>query len=407
MRIGDTVRFLNETGGGKVAGFKGNNIVLVEDEDGFQIPMSISEVVVAKTEDYSTANAINRKPSGGKTGSEDSFENPGSRSVSALLRDGQDEEIDMSVDDMIDDTLEVTFRAAPREREGGNRLSAYLVFLPASDNLMANPKFELFLVNDSNYFMRYAYAIIDETQWKLVYDGELEPNSKLQLGTLVREDINALSRVNVQLMAYKRDSGYKLKPSVDATLRIDPVRFFKTNAFRVNPFFESPALIYTVVEADKVPQPRDIDAQQLKEAMYKDAPEAKSAPGTITAAQRERLVQRYGDDQRKGGRGKSPYVRQRDLDDAVVIDLHAEQVLDTTRGMKSGEILEYQLKIFRDTLAEYADKRGQKIVFIHGKGEGVLRRAIIQELSYKYKSYTYQDASFQEYGYGATMVTIR
>jgi dsDNA-specific endonuclease/ATPase MutS2 len=75
--------------------------------------------------------------------------------------------------------------------------------------------------------------------------------------------------------------------------------------------------------------------------------------------------------------------------------------------MQPGEILEYQLKVFRDTLAEHADKRGQKIVFIHGKGEGVLRRAIINELTYKYKSYTYQDASFQEYGYGATMVTIR
>ena len=54
-------------------------------------------------------------------------------------------------------------------------------------------------------------------------------------------------------------------------------------------------------------------------------------------------MQRYADDQRKGARGKSPYVRQRALDDAVVVDLHAEQVLDTTRGMQPGEILEYQL----------------------------------------------------------------
>ena len=46
-------------------------------------------------------------------------------------------------------------------------------------------------------------------------------------------------------------------------------------------------------------------------------------------------------------------------------------------------------------------------MFIHGKGEGVLRRAIINELNYRYKKYTYQDASFQEYGYGATQVTIR
>ena len=45
MKIGDKVRFLSEVGGGKVAGFKGNNIVLVEDEDGFEIPMPIKEVV--------------------------------------------------------------------------------------------------------------------------------------------------------------------------------------------------------------------------------------------------------------------------------------------------------------------------------------------------------------------------
>ena len=50
--------------------------------------------------------------------------------------------------------------------------------------------------------------------------------------------------------------------------------------------------------------------------------------------------------------------------------------------------------------------KGKKIVFIHGKGEGVLRQAIIHELNYRYKKYSYQDASFQEYGYGATQVTI-
>ena len=34
-------------------------------------------------------------------------------------------------------------------------------------------------------------------------------------------------------------------------------------------------------------------------------------------------------------------------------------------------------------------------------------RTIINDLKYRYKTYTYQDASFQEYGYGATQVTIK
>ncbi len=93
--------------------------------------------------------------------------------------------------------------------------------------------------------------------------------------------------------------------------------------------------------------------------------------------------------------------------DVIVIDLHASELLETTAGMNNADILKYQIKVFTDTLAEYANKKGQKIVFIHGKGEGVLRNAIVKELNYKYKRYQYQDASFQEYGFGATQVTIR
>ena len=51
-------------------------------------------------------------------------------------------------------------------------------------------------------------------------------------------------------------------------------------------------------------------------------------------------------------------------------------------------------------------RKGAKIVFIHGKGEGVLRKAIIDELKHSYKQCTFQDASFREYGFGATLITI-
>ena len=61
MKIGDKVRFLSEVGGGKVAGFQGKNIVLVEDEDGFQMPMMINEVVVVGEESYETTRMVEIK----------------------------------------------------------------------------------------------------------------------------------------------------------------------------------------------------------------------------------------------------------------------------------------------------------------------------------------------------------
>ena len=94
-------------------------------------------------------------------------------------------------------------------------------------------------------------------------------------------------------------------------------------------------------------------------------------------------------------------------DGTLVVDLHADEVLETTAGMNSADILHYQMDVFTKTMNEYKNKKGQKIVFIHGKGEGVLRQALIHELNYRYKSCSYQDASFQEYGYGATLVTIK
>ena len=88
------------------------------------------------------------------------------------------------------------------------------------------------------------------------------------------------------------------------------------------------------------------------------------------------------------------------------VDLHIHELLDSTAGLSNADMLNYQLKRFREVLEENKRFKGKKIVFIHGKGEGVLRNAIINELRSKYKSYTYQDASFREYGFGATMVTI-
>ena len=94
-------------------------------------------------------------------------------------------------------------------------------------------------------------------------------------------------------------------------------------------------------------------------------------------------------------------------DDLIVVDLHAGSLLETTAGMGTADILNYQLDYFRRILEENKHNKGRRIVFIHGKGEGVLRHAIVNELRYRYKNYPYQDASFQEYGYGATQVTIR
>ena len=93
-------------------------------------------------------------------------------------------------------------------------------------------------------------------------------------------------------------------------------------------------------------------------------------------------------------------------DEILEIDLHAHALLDSTDNLSASDIKDYQMNIFRQTMDQYRKDKGRRIVFIHGNGDGVLRKAILTELKYSYKTCRHQDASFQQYGFGATMVTI-
>jgi hypothetical protein len=228
MKIGDKVRFLSEIGGGRVAGFQGKNIVLVEDEDGFQMPMLINEVVVVGDEDYDTKHVIEAK----------------ANSVKAALN-AEREEVETEPADK-----PITFKAKPEERKGGDKLSAYLAFVPMDVKELSQTRFETYLVNDSNYYMRYVYMIAEGAAWTVRGEGEIEPNTKEFIEEFGREDLNALEHSCIQLIAYKRDKHFLLKPTVNAQVRIDPVKFYKLHAFRENMFFEQPALIYTIIEND-------------------------------------------------------------------------------------------------------------------------------------------------------------
>ena len=89
-----------------------------------------------------------------------------------------------------------------------------------------------------------------------------------------------------------------------------------------------------------------------------------------------------------------------------MVDLHASELLDSTAGLSPADILNLQIDRFAEVMQANLRFPGTKIVFIHGKGEGVLRQALMKELTHRFKGHDVQDASFREYGFGATQVTI-
>ncbi|MEG2514759.1 MAG: DUF2027 domain-containing protein, partial [Bacteroidaceae bacterium] len=267
------------------------------------------------------------------------------------------------------------------ETKEGNALNVLLAYVPEDVKAISTTSFEAYLVNDSNYFLYYNYLSAEGKAWKSRSHGLIEPNTKMLLEEFNKDILNELEHVAVQLIAFKESKTFMLKPAVSVELRIDTVKFYKLHTFRESVFFEEPTLLYELVTNDVAQRQMFVSAEELQEAL-------------LQKKQVDKPIQQ-------------PIVKRHIGNEIIEVDLHINELLDNTNGMSNAEMLTYQLSKFSEMMEKQKHVRGQKIVFIHGKGDGVLRKAVLDELKHKYPTCQSQDASFKEYGFGATMVTIK
>lgn len=87
------------------------------------------------------------------------------------------------------------------------------------------------------------------------------------------------------------------------------------------------------------------------------------------------------------------------------VDLHIGKLVPKTGGLSNYDMLTIQMDTAKRQLEFAMSKRIQKVVFIHGVGEGVLR-AELESLFNRYDNVKFYDADYQKYGLGATEVYI-
>lgn len=380
VKIGDKVRFLNDVGGGTITGFQGKDIVLVADEDGFEIPTLVTEVVAVETNDYNIAKVVDGKKKG-KTNEDKPT--PTSVKNALAVNDDEEEEEETDIADQ-----ELTYKPMAQERRGANELNLCLAFVPKRVKEISDTPFEVYLVNDCNYYIHYTLLNYEGKACQVRHEGEIAPNTKVYLEELLHNRLEEWERITIQTLAFKRDKVFFPKPTYSVNLRIDGTKFYKLHAFQPSVFFNTPALTYDILKDDRAVRPMFVDADELREAMQTPEEQLPTGPQPRISGAEKRAT------------------RKQDRNAIVEVDLHAHELLDTMVGLEPRDILEYQIKVFRDTMNAHLKKHGCRIVFIHGKGEGVLRKALLKELRTHYKQCRVQDASFREYGYGATMVTI-
>lgn len=347
-KVGDIVRFLNDVGGGKITRIQ-DNMAYVEDEIGFETPVPVRECVVVSSEKAPTS----------------AYDRPLPKAPSKYVEPEKPKPVPLVIE----------------ETATGDLLNVVLAFEPNDIRNLSKSAFTTFLVNDSNYYLTFTLLSKGDDDWKLRYQGIVEPNIQLRLEEFTYEDLPEMSQIAVQMVAYKKDKNFKLKAPVSVQYKLDTTRFYKLHCFTENEYFDSHVIALQLVKDDVPYKGIKINTEQIREALVEkraaDMPE-----------------------RRQVHRNPKP------TKGLIECDLHINSLLDNTNGLSHTDMLNVQLDKFREVMDANIKKASTKIVFIHGKGEGVLRKALLDELKKKYPHCSAQDASFREYGFGATLITI-
>lgn len=103
-------------------------------------------------------------------------------------------------------------------------------------------------------------------------------------------------------------------------------------------------------------------------------------------------------------KGQSTYIP---VSPGKEIDLHIEKLSTSYSNLSNSEILRIQLAAFESALDAAIASGQSEIKFIHGVGNGVLRKEIQKRLSKLKNIKFFEDVMKDRFGYGATLVKIR
>ena len=168
----------------------------MKDEDGFEVPTLIKECVVIDTDDYNLA-----RPQ--KAASQTQLRrrrHPFRRCCTTWTN---------STKTLRKKTLPTAPSRSARKRWSavGNQWTAFAAFVPADvKDRDDDAVFEVYLVNDPNFNMRFVLFTHEGAAVTLRHEGEVVGNTKLFLQEVRRDEIGAWERITVQAFAYKPEN---------------------------------------------------------------------------------------------------------------------------------------------------------------------------------------------------------
>ena len=364
FKVGDKVKFLNDVGGGIIKKIK-NQTAYIETGDGFEIPAQFSELI--KVEDTGFGG-LKPEPPVSKT-------NGAKPNVMAMATEHEAlEEIDHDFEDGEEEEEVITSENCT--------LNILLGLVPVKQKGHSEPHFHVYLISDCAYRMLYTFSIVKDNFVRGHKVGHVEEDTKVLVTTFTKAELREIQSFKINCIFYKKGIYLPHEPVI-YEYKVDSLNMSDPSQWEENDYFDEKAIVINITEMSLL-----YEIERL-----------------VTETEEKFVIQK----KRKDQAPVKPAAKPQTTSDSDVeeVDLHIEQLVDNVSGLSSGEIVDIQMGRFNVALEGAIRGKTRKIVFIHGVGNGKLKYEIRKTLDTKYSKLKYQDASFKEYGYGATMVIVK
>jgi len=247
--------------------------------------------------------------------------------------------------------------------------------------IKTDDKYEIYIINDSSFNLFCNIIKIDKDNSASFYTGNIEANIKIRIKSIkfsdVQEGLNFIS----QILFYKNNYT-EIQSPIEKLIEIKAVKFAKASSFSENDYFHEDAMLLNIFDfslGSEIEKLSQAELQKIIKEKQESDNYAKQLGTKYKTKQKSELIE---------------------------VDLHIHNLIDNYKNLSNGEIVEIQMKKFHSELTGAIKDKADKIVFIHGVGKGVLKNELRRSLDRDYKKLRFQDASFKEYGFGATIVFL-
>ncbi|PTX14927.1 uncharacterized protein DUF2027 [Pontibacter mucosus] len=259
---------------------------------------------------------------------------------------------------------ETTIQPSKRKEPVAPVLAAqgiYLALVHQSEELLA-----VTVVNNSDYDVLFTSGEERESKYRGLQNDKLAPKGTRVITHYHLKEFEKWPSLIIQFIQHRNGSPTLFEPVVKR-VQFKASSFYKSK--RTAPVLNKEAYLFQLDQ-----KPVSVNPDKIKEQLAEAV--EKSENYKLTAPEHE-------------------------------VDLHIEKLVEDYSGMSNSAIIKIQLERFQDALDRAMATNMHEIVFIHGAGNGVLRKELQKILSRTPGIKYFEDARKEKFGYGATLVRLK